>query len=82
MNDVKKQCDGVTASYESKYEDYEKKLKEAASAGWIAFLIGGRQAEGEKVESLEMVRFKTGDALTYFIFTKDDVEKYFNSHLN
>lgn len=81
MIDVKKQCDGIIASYESKYAEYEKKSKEAVSAGLIAFLIGGRQGDGDQVESLEMIRFRTGNALTYFIFTKEDAEKYFDERL-
>lgn len=81
INDVKKQCDSVITSYESKYADYKKKSNEAASAGWIAFLNGGRQAEGGQIESLEMIRFRTGDALTYFIFTKGDIEAFFKQRL-
>ncbi len=81
MNDVKKQCSGVIASYESKYAEYEKKSKEAASASWITFLIGGRQVGGGQVDNLEALRFRTGDALSYFTFTKLDVEKYFDQKL-
>jgi hypothetical protein len=81
MNNVKKQCDSVIANYESKHAEYEKRAAEAASAGWITFLIGGRQVDGGQINDLNVIRFKTGDALTYFIFTKEDVEKYFSQRL-
>lgn len=81
MNDVKQQCGSVIAGYESKYAEYQKKSEEVANTGWIAFLVGGNQVDGERIESLELLRFRTGDALTYFIFTKESVEKYFNQKL-
>lgn len=81
MDGIKKQCDDVVASYETKYEEYKKKSNEAVSAGWMALLIGGRQMSGRQVDDLSIIRFRTGDALTYFVFTKEDVEEYFTSRI-
>lgn len=81
MNDIKKRCDSVVANYESKHTEYKKKQEEAASAGWITFLVGGRQVADDQIDDLSMVRFRMGDALTYFTFSKDDVENYFKQRL-
>ncbi len=81
MNNVKKQCDGVIANYETKHAEYEKTLHDFAASGWVSLLIGGNQAGDPQIDNLEALRFKTGDALTFFTFTKQDVEKYFDQRL-
>jgi hypothetical protein len=84
INTVKKQCNNTVREYEQTYKDYFNKSSEAESLGWIAFLIGGTTVASEQVDELgpQLVRFNAGDPLTYFIFTKQDVEEFYRQKLD
>lgn len=82
MDSIREKCQGVVTSYENQYREYETKAEEAASSAWVGFLVGGTQAIDSQLSDLSMIRFQTGDALTFFIFTKEDVEKYFHQRFN
>jgi hypothetical protein len=83
MDTVKKQCSDKIAKYEDTYKDYLSRAEAAKNAGWIAFLMGGSVVTAEQRDELspQLVRFRSGDPLTFFIFSKQDIETYFSYRL-
>lgn len=86
MDGVKAECNATVADYENKYVEYKRLSDETSeTANWLSFLVGGSQNQtiGNKLTEFEpsMVRVLSGNSLENFIFTKEDVEKYFREQL-
>lgn len=85
MEQVKQQCEKPVAEYEAEYKklaEMDRKLAEEAS--WKSFLFSWvNPPDSSQVDSLEpsTVRFSSGNPMTNFIFTREEVEKFFQESL-
>jgi hypothetical protein len=82
MNEIEATCTKAVSDYEDEYRRYESSVVEYEKSGWINFLIGGGVVETSTGDlAPDRVRMNAGFPLTTLIFTKEDVQKFFDQRV-
>lgn len=85
MEQVNQKCEKPVADYEKEYKEFaELDEKLSTESGWKSFVFGGGNSPRTfNPNDLEpsTVRMTSGNPLTNVIFTKEEVEKFFQEKL-